>query len=137
MDVIQVSLRFGQAFQGELQAGEKKLPIGKGATGFRPYELLLGALGACYYATFVDIARKMRLQYDEVKIAISGLKREEQPTTLKEADLAFTVYGAQDEKGFEKALKLAAKYCSIHATLEKVAEIRTTLRFVANEQEQA
>lgn len=129
MDRVKVSLRFQQGFAGEMSTGTRSLPIGKGGQGFRPYELLLGALGACYYATFVDIAVKMRLQYERVEMDIDGLKREETPTTLKEARILFTVYGAEDEKGFARANALAAKYCSIHATLEKVAEITTELRF--------
>lgn len=129
MDKIRVGLRFGPDFQGELQAGDRTLPVGKGGQGFRPYELLLGALGACYYATFVDIAKKMRLQYARVAFEIEGSKREETPTTLKEATIRFTVYGAEDQKGFERANQLAGKYCSIHATLEKVAELSTELRF--------
>lgn len=130
---IEVKLHFGRQFAGQLQAGNNSLPIGKGGQGFRPYELLLGALGACYYATFVDIADKMRLQYDQVAMDISGVKREEVPSTLKQAEIRFTVFGAQDEKGFDRALALAAKYCSVHATLSKVAEISTSLHFEPGE----
>lgn len=129
MAETKVGMRFGPAFEGVLQAQGKQAMVGFQEGGFRPYELLLGALGACFYSTFVDIAKKMRLSYDEVEINIAGVKREETPTTLKEAWIDFRVRGASGEKGFERALKLSEQYCSIHATLSHVADIHTRLHF--------
>ena len=103
--------------------------VGKGEGLLRPYELLLGALGSCYYSTFLDIAAKMRLKYAGARLHIRGVKREEAPTTLKTADMAFTILGAKDEKGFRRAAELAAKYCSVHETLTKVAQITLTVAF--------
>lgn len=94
-----------------------------------PYDLMLGALGACYYSTFVGIADKMRLDYERAEITIHGVKREEVPTTLKTVDMVFTLYGAADQKGFERAANLAAKYCSVHETIAKVADIKLELKF--------
>ncbi|NLG57508.1 MAG: OsmC family protein [Clostridiales bacterium] len=133
MAEIQVALRFGQAFQGALQAGERRIAIGKEAGGFSPYELLLGALGSCYYATFVDIAKKMRLAYQGAEITVRGTKRAQAPTTLETAAIALTIRGAESQKGFERASQLAARHCSVHHTLEKVAQITLTLRFEEGE----
>lgn len=129
MSQIEVSLRFERGFSGELRTEHGNVPVGKGEGLQRPYELLLGALGACYYSTFVDIADKMRLQYAGADIHISGSKREEVPTTLKEARMVLTIRGARDKKGFDRAAQLAGKYCSVHATLEKVAVLSEELRF--------
>lgn len=129
MEEIRVAMHFGDRFRGELVAGDRQVAIGKSASGMTPYELLLGALGSCYYATLIDIARKMRLEFTGADIAIHGVKREEIPTTLKTVDMVVTIKGAASRQGFERASGLAAKYCSVHATVAKVADITLTLLF--------
>jgi putative redox protein len=129
MQEISVSMRFGTALAGDMMAEERRLAIGRSSGGFAPYELLLGALGSCYYATFIGVAQKMRLKYEGVDIAIHGVKRDEIPTTLKTVDMVVTVRGAASEKGFDRASTLSAKYCSVHETIAKVAQINLTLKF--------
>ena len=94
-----------------------------------PYGLLLGALGGCYSATFIGVGGKVRLEYTGADIAIHGVKRDEIPTTLKSVDMVGTIKGAANQKGFERASGLAAQYCSVHATVAKVADIALTHRF--------
>ncbi|MDD4079955.1 MAG: OsmC family protein [Eubacteriales bacterium] len=129
MEEIRVAMRFGNRFRGELISDDRQISIGKGAGGMTPYELLLGSLGSCYYSTFIDIARKMRLEYTGADILIRGVKRDEVPTMLKTAEMMVTIRGAKSHKGFARASELAAKYCSIHATLSHVADITLTLLF--------
>ena len=130
MSETSVKLTFGREFRGRLEGEGASADIGKKTEGrMAPYDLMLGALGACYYSTFVGIADKMRLDYERAEITIHGVKREEVPTTLKTVDMVFTLYGAADQKGFERAANLAAKYCSVHETISKVADIKLELKF--------
>ena len=130
MSATTVKLSFGRAFEGVLEAERAQAHIGKNQDGkFRPYDWMLGALGACYYATFVGIADKMKLAYDRAEIDISGIKREEVPTTLETVDMKVIIHGAQDQKGFDRASQLAAKYCSVHETIAKVATINLDVSF--------
>ncbi len=129
MTQINVGMNFGREFEGELKAARTGAAIGTGEGQLRPYDMLLGALGACYYSTFVDIAKKMRLEYEGASIDISGVKREEVPTTLATVDMVFTIRGDSDQKIFRRAAELAAKYCSVYETVSKVAEIRLDIRF--------
>lgn len=129
MNQIDIDIQFSNTFEGTLQAKNGQLRIGREQDMFAPYELLLGALGGCYYSTFLDIAKKMRLSFERAAFAIHGVKREQTPTTLQQVDMVFTIYGAADEKGFERAAQLAAKYCSVYATLEKVADMHLDVRF--------
>ena len=122
-----VSMRFGSGFAGELTGEKLTVPVGRQAEGLKPYELLLGALGACYCATFVDVAKKMRLEYQRCEFDIRGLKRDEVPTILTAVEMDFRVYGAAGEKGFARAAELAAKYCSVHETISRVADIKINL----------
>lgn len=135
MSETRVSLDFGRAFEGQLTTHYGKTRVGRSREEgtLRPYDLMLGALGACYYATFVDIADKMRLEYERAEIQIRGVKREEVPTTLKTVEMVFTIHGAKGAKGFERAAELAGKYCSVHETISKVADI--TLELVVEEAE--
>ena len=125
-----VKLAFGREFRGRLEGEGASADIGKKTEGrLAPYDLMLGALGACYYSTFVDIADKMRLGYERAEIRIHGVKREKVPTTLKTVHMEFTIFGAAEQKGFHRASELAAKYCSVHETISKVADIRLELKF--------
>jgi len=129
MAATNVRLSFDNSFSGTLRTARGQFPVGKEEGTLAPYDMMLGALGACYYATFLDIARKMRLEYTSAAVDISGVKREEVPTTLQTVTMVFTVVGAQDQKGFERAAQLAAKYCSIHETIAQVADITLETRF--------
>ena len=123
MSETTVKLGFTNEFEGTLTAKNGAVKVGKGEGMLAPSELLLGALGGCFYSTFLGIARKMRLEFEGAAFSIHGVKREEVPTTLKTVDIVFTIRGAKGEKGFQRAAELAAKHCSVHETLSKVAEM--------------
>lgn len=130
MSETRVQLNFARDFEGTLEAARGKLEFSDVREGaFKPYDLMLGALGACYYHTFVGIADKMKLDYTAARLAISGVKRTEVPATLKTVDMVLTIKGAAEEKGFERAAQLSAKYCSVHETISKVADISLKLEF--------
>jgi putative redox protein len=128
MNEISVLLTFGNEFEGTLRAAHHEVPVGSGKDGaLAPYDMMLGALGSCFYSTFTDIAKKMRLHYERAEVAIHGVKRAEVPTTLETVDMVFTVYDAADSRGFERATELAAKHCSEHETIAKVLAISLKL----------
>ncbi|NLC33017.1 MAG: hypothetical protein GX781_06950 [Clostridiales bacterium] len=129
MSKVSVSIHFTNELDGVMQTKHSQVQIGQEEGQLVPYDMMLGALGACYYATFIDIAKKMRLEYQRATIDIHGIKREEIPTTLKEVSMIFTIFGAAEEKGFERASSLAAKYCSVHETISRVADIKIELKF--------
>lgn len=127
MAVETVKIKFSPDYKGQLEVKNGILPMGEG--GFSPYNLLLGALGGCLYHTFLEIVRKKRLTFDDVTMEIGGEKRTTTPTTLETVKLKFVIKGASDQKQFEKSVKLAEEYCSIHATISKVAKIELELVF--------
>jgi len=125
-----VTLTFEQAFKGTLSAERGSVAIGIEENTLAPYDMFLGALGSCLYATFLEIINKKRLTFENVNIAIDGVKREEVPTTLKTVEVKFTVTGASKTKGFEQALKLATEYCSVYQTIAKVADMSYSIAFI-------
>lgn len=122
---------FKNSFEGELRFEHGQLKIGRDAGMAQPYDLLLGALGACYYATFLGIVEKKRLHFAGAELKIVGQKREEVPTTLKTVQMDVCLKGVDpaDQHQFEKSAELAAKYCSIHETIQKVGDIEIKLSF--------
>jgi putative redox protein len=129
MAVDNVQLTFNNEFEGTMQSPTGELMIGNVENGFRPYHLLFGALGSCFYATFITIVKKKRLSFDGADIEISGIKREEVPPTLEYAKIKFTIKNPSNEAQFRKSAELAAKHCSIHETISKVARIELELIF--------
>lgn len=112
-----------------LDNGRGKVALGGIDGTFLPYELLFGALSACFYSTLSTILRKRRIQPERVEIQVSGEKREEVPATLVWVKLTIDVYGEVDQEQVKKAADLAARYCSIHETLSRVAEMQHEIIF--------
>ena len=96
--------------------------------GFGPYESLLGALAGCYYSTLEDIA-KDKVSWQSVAIHVSGEKRSEVPTTLKETKLELTVKGVSAEELFKECAKEASNCCSIFQTIAKVSAMKLVINF--------
>ena len=107
--------------------------LGSGSGQFYPYDLLLGALSACFYSTLFDILEKRKETIPSVEIIVSGEKRTEVPTTLEWVKLDIAVTGAVNEKQFLRSVELAAKYCSIHETISKVAKMSHEVKFIHEE----
>lgn len=97
--------------------------------GAKPYDMLLGALGSCFYATFMSIVEKKKLTFDEVDLDISGRKRAEVPTTLEDVNIKMVIKNPSNEQQLLKSAELGAKYCSIYETISKVAKMNLEVIF--------
>lgn len=129
MDKKEVTMHFINEFSGTLKAKRGSVNVGLDENTLSPYDMLLGGLGSCYYSTFLDIAKKKRINFDKALVTVEGEKREEPPATLKWAKVTTKVLGSDNNKGLEKAAELAAKYCSIYVTVSKVADISWEIIF--------
>ena len=123
MSKKEVTLKFENGFSGEIIAENATVDIGTSEGQLRPYDMYLGALGSCFYSTFLDIVEKKRISYEKVSIHLTGEKRSEVPAYLQWVNLEITVIDPSEEKGLEKAAELAAKYCSVYQTTAKVAKM--------------
>jgi len=129
MAVRKTDIYFGNTFRGELDVSSGKLPLGVEQGTFEPYDLLFGALASCLYATFLDVAKKKKINFESAHIVVTGEKRTEVPTVLSWVDTKITIKGAEKEAGLEKAFELATKYCSIYQTIEQVAKMTWSAHF--------
>jgi len=124
-----VTLTFDNTFKGEMTSPSGTVPIGLKDGGVAPYHLLFGALGSCFYATFLSVADKMRLSFSDATVTVSGNKRDSVPATLDHVTIALVIVGGSDETKLRKAADLGAQYCSIHETVSKVATIDLEVTF--------
>lgn len=129
MDVESIKLAFTDGFKGLMTAPSGTVPIGLTEGGVAPYNLLFGALGSCFYSTFLSIVKKKHLTLEKTELTISGHKRDAVPPTLDHVVIHMAITGASDEQGIRRSAELGAEYCSIHATVSKVAEIKLEVVF--------
>ena len=124
----QIQIAYNGQNEGTLNATDQ---VAVGATGLKPYEMVLGGLGACLNYTFQDVLDKMRTSVGGVDYDITGIKRDEVPTLLKEVIVNVTVSGVDEskQKKVEKAWHKATEYCSMYETLSRVATMKPSLTF--------
>lgn len=126
-----ITVQMTNDFKGTVIGPHGTIPVGGDKERMAPYHMLFGALATCYYATFVAVARKQKADFVDATVEVTGEKRDEIPATLKWVKITMTVRGA-DPKNHKKLLKaseLGAKYCSIHETISKVADIKIEVIF--------
>ncbi len=124
-----IKMTFKEGFVGEMTSPTGTVKIGKQEQGVSPYHMLYGALGSCFYATFLSIADKMRLTLDGAELEISGTKRDQSPATLEHVLIKLVVFNPSHEEKLRKAASLGAQHCSIHETISKVANIELEVIF--------
>lgn len=118
-----VTLNFKNGFNGEIVAKNATAAIGTKEGQLGAYDMYLGALGSCFYSTFLDVLEKKRISYDKVSIHLTGEKRSEVPAYLQWVNLDITVFNPSNENGLDKIAELASKYCSVYQTTAKVAKM--------------
>ena len=126
-----VKMDFGNEFDGLLTAERGTVAIGRKEGQVKPYNLLLGALLSCLYATFLDIAKKMKLEFIGCEMTADGVKREETPNILQHVKIVMIFSDANKEqiKRFNRAVDLAAKYCSVYQTISCISELELEVQF--------
>lgn len=92
--------------------------IGGEEHGVRPMELVLMALGSCSVLDLLSILKKQRQEVEDVKIKVTGNRREAIPNIFTDIHIEFSLTGEIDQAKAEKAAELAVKkYCSVHDML--------------------
>ncbi|MEF3692739.1 MAG: OsmC family protein [Acholeplasmataceae bacterium] len=129
MKTDNITLSFQQGFKGTLESPTSKINIGDNENGIQPYHMLYGALGSCFYATFLSVSEKMRLTFSKATVEISGEKRDETPATLKHVKVELTIYQPSHQEKLIKAAQNGAKFCSIYTTVSQVAEMELVVLF--------
>lgn len=119
----QATISFNSKHEGVLQANEHQTNISYKGNGFEPYELFLGGFASCLHATFLGIAKKKRIEFEDVTYEVYATKREEVPTLLNYVKTTITFTGVLETKqdAIIKSMQLAENYCSISAMIKGIA----------------
>jgi putative redox protein len=130
MKTDNVQMQFTNTFVGSMTSPTGRVVLGQQPDGMQPYHLLYGAVGSCFYSTFLSIANKKRLTFENANLEISGIKRDTTPATLEYLKIVFKIRGGSNQEQLKEAADLGAKYCSIHETISKVAKIEMVVEFL-------
>jgi putative redox protein len=103
------------------------------ATGLKPSELLLLAVGGCTAVDVVMIMRKKRQVVTGLEINVRGEQDDNPPWTFRHIHMEYVVRGkGLSEKGLAQAIQLSEeKYCSVRNSL--TCEVTSGYRIVEEE----
>ena len=109
----------GLVFRGGAAAGPEVVIDGDNTAGPGPMLTLLLAAAACTGSDVVVILEKMRFELRQLRIEVSGVRREEEPRRYTAIHFDFHIAGAGlDEARARRAIDLSLeKYCSVVASL--------------------
>jgi putative redox protein len=134
MDTVRVRWHHKRQFIGWDEAGHgvvmDALPESKGeATGARPIELLLYALGGCTAMDVVSVLEKKRLDVRDVEVTVSGTQRmDDYPHYYETIGIHYAVTGvAIPDAAVARAIELSeTKYCSVKGAFGPQVTVKTT-----------
>jgi putative redox protein len=97
-----------------------------------PVNLFLLSLGSCTLMDVISLIDKMKVDYDDIKVKVSGERHDKHPKTFKDIQIKYIIHGKDpDESKIKKAIDLSTeKYCSIHAMIKKSTNISNTFEII-------
>ena len=102
-------------------------------TGVRPKALILTSLAGCTAIDVVELLKKMRVEFSDFSIKVSGELTEEHPKTYQTVILTYLVKlkDAADRDKAEKAVNLSQeKYCGVTAMVKKFADLQVHIEYL-------
>jgi putative redox protein len=100
--------------------------------GPRPKALMLLALGGCTGMDIVSILKKMRVEYESLKIIVDGDMADEHPKKFTKMRVIYQFKGKDlPLDKIEKAIDLSKeRYCGVSASIKDVIEIDYTVEIL-------
>ena len=105
----------------------------EGTTGVRPKALILSSLAGCTAIDIADLLKKMRVEYSDFKIEVTGMLTEEFPKTYHTVHLTYFIklHHDKDKSKMEKAVNLSQeRYCGVSAMVKKFAALKVKIEFL-------
>ena len=103
------------------------------STGVRPKALILSSLAGCTAIDVIELLRKMRVQFSEFRIEVSGELTEEHPKIYHTVYLTYFIKleKEEDQNKMERAVSLSQEtYCGVSAMVKKFAELKVKVEFL-------
>jgi putative redox protein len=107
-------------------------PDEENGTGMKPPDVLLSAIGGCTGIGVSAILLRKRQELFGFEVVVSGKHADEPPRPFTEITIEYIVKGRNiDPKSVEDAIELSlTKYCSVTATVEGKARIKTQYQII-------
>lgn len=105
----------------------------EGTTGVRPKALILSSLAGCTAIDVVDILKKMRVEYSDFKIEVTGELTEEVPKIYHTIHLTYFIklQNEDDKSKMQKAVNLSQEtYCGVSAMVKKFADLKVRIEYL-------
>jgi len=99
--------------------------------GPAPMELMLASLATCSAATIESIFDKMRLQVDDLVVAVDAVRAERVPRVWTDVTLRYHVRGAVPTERIERAAEIAGRTCSASVMLARATRLEHLAYLVA------
>lgn len=130
MKILLERINDNMHFKASNEAGHTLELSGDGlAVG--PMESLLSAIAGCSTIDIVMVLKKMRQNLQDVKVEVTGTRREEIPQLFTKIHMHYKLIGGIKDKKAKEAIDLSVeKYCSVSKMLEKTAEITTSYEII-------
>ena len=117
-------------FKGTMETPTGKTILGDQENGIYPYHLMFGAIGSCFYSTFLSIAKKKRLSFDKATLEVSGNKGTgKEVNLLEKVIIKLIITNPSNEKGLAKSADWGTRFCSIHEMVSRIADIELIVEF--------
>lgn len=103
------------------------------STGFRPKALILSSLAGCTGIDIVDLLKKMRVEFCEFSIKVTGDLTEEHPKIYDKVALTYSIRlaNADDKDKMQKAVNLSQeKYCGVTAMVKSFAALTVEITYL-------
>ena len=102
--------------------------------GPAPTELFLAALGGCIMINVSRIAKKMRIDLENVRMKISGMKEQNNhPSSFTELHVDVSIdTDIRDDARLEKLIRLAEENCTVSNTLRRAVSPIVRIRVLAD-----
>lgn len=95
------------------------IAIGGQNTSMSPMQLVLSAVGSCSSIDIILLLKKQRQDLQDIRIAVTGTRRDEEPRIFTGIHVAYTLVGDIDDKKAERACRLSMeKMCSVSLMLK-------------------
>ena len=118
-------MTFDAEVNGHIIPIDADAAVGGEDRGPRPKPLTLVSLGGCTGMDVVSILGKMRVNFDDLKVDVTGELTDEHPKYFKKIKITYSFVGKDlPLDKIEKAVNLSQeRYCGVTAMLDKVADI--------------
>jgi len=116
-------------FRGAAEGRAPAIVDGETAEGPSPMDMLLIAMAGCTGSDVVSVMRKKRLDLRDLRVDVTGRRREEHPRRYIAIDLRYTVHApGATEAAVRQAIDLSLqKYCSVTHSLAPDIPVRYEL----------